>query len=148
MTSLFSSIFTGHYAFSLYISSPKIDMRGSANFRSCSHYLKHYHEEGSYISDGNERAFYQNQLFVVYENHLFIFKSSGSLLHKFNLTKKKGFPIHLNHMHQCDKDQYIVDFWIHSHDKLFTFYRVLGANKDYSITTHFNRISHSVNNVR
>ncbi len=141
MISLFSSIFTGHYIFSRYVSSPKIDMRGNANFKSHSHHLKHYHEEGSYIWEGNEQAFYQHQLFVIHENQLSIFKSAGDLLHKFNLTKKRGFPIHLNHMHQCNNDQYILDFWIQSHDRLFTFYRVLGPNKDYSITTHFSRTS-------
>ena len=139
MIFLFSSVFTGNYIFSRYVSSLKINMRGSASFRSHSPDRKHYHEEGSYSWKGKEQEFYQNQLFVLHEDELSIFKSSGGFLHKFNLTKKSDFPIHLNHMHQCNNDQYILDFWIQSHDRLFTFYRILGPNKDYSITTHFSR---------
>lgn len=141
MTSLLSSIFTGKYNFSRYISVPAIDMRGIATYSNLSSNSRHYHEEGSYTLGGNAQDFYQNQLFIIHENQFSIFKSTGGLLHKFTLPKKIAFPIHVSHLYQCSNDQYILDFWIQPHGRLMTVYRILGPHKNYTITTSFSRTS-------
>lgn len=84
-----------------------------------------------------EQQFYQNQFFIFNEKQLLIRKSDGILLHAFDFPKQYKFPMFLQHVHQCKKDQYILDLCLHSLEKFSTSYLVLGPNKKYHIKTNF-----------
>lgn len=136
-------ILNGTWQLERHVAEFKISMVGTAKFTKKDAITLNYEENGNYYHQHNKYDFFQKYKFLMHENKLLIIKYDNSILHTFELEDFKSYPIRLNHDHKCGLDTYSCEFILQNNKWFQTFYAVKGHNKNYTITTNFNKITES-----
>lgn len=139
MLFLLESIFSGDYLFERLVSALSVPINGIARFEKIHTNERHYEEQGYYYLKEKQQRCYQQRQFIWDNQHLYIHKSDGAVLHEFLLNEILTFPVQLTHRHECKADQYNLQMTLHSPEHFSTFYTINGPAKKYSIETLYSR---------